>query len=168
MKEIVKQDDIEITVFLSKAAVMVVKWYKVWDDLKSISSRVLIERGPNSPFIAGSLQTGEYDFLLIAPASANTVAKIVNGIADSLITNALALAQKGGVPVYILPTDQELGTIITTLPSGKSLKLFMREIDVENVNKLRLMKGIVVLKKPDEIKDVIKSFINHSNQQAKN
>ncbi|MCS7117029.1 MAG: archaeoflavoprotein AfpA [Nitrososphaerota archaeon] len=160
MKEIVKEENVKVTIFLSKAAVMVVKWYKVWNDLESISPRVLIERDANSPFIAGALQTGKYDLLLIAPASANTVAKIVYGIADTLITNTVALAQKGGMNVYILPTDQESGSIITTLPSGEKLKLIMREVDVENVNKLRSMKGIVVLKRPDEIKDIVKGFTN--------
>jgi len=40
-------------------------------------------------------------------ATSNTVSKIAYGIADSLVTNAVAQAVKGGVPVYIVPVDIE-------------------------------------------------------------
>jgi dihydromethanopterin reductase (acceptor) len=41
----------------------------------------------------------------------------VYGIADSLATNAVAQAQKGDVPVYVVPTDQKEGFVETTLPT---------------------------------------------------
>jgi len=63
--------------------------------LLEISKRVLVEVDANTPFIAGPLQVGRYHSLLIAPATANTVAKIVHGIADTLLTNAVAQTQKG-------------------------------------------------------------------------
>jgi phosphopantothenoylcysteine decarboxylase/phosphopantothenate--cysteine ligase len=44
------------------------------------------------------------DLYLIAPASANTIAKLAHGHADSLVTTAaLAVAGVGGVPVLIAP-----------------------------------------------------------------
>lgn len=52
---------------------------------------------------------------MVSPASANTVAKVVHGIADTLVTNAGASAQKGAVPVYIVSTDQKAGLIETVL-----------------------------------------------------
>ncbi len=44
------------------------------DDLKS-NFNVRIEIDANTQFLAGQLQVGRYDFLLIAPATSNTVAK---------------------------------------------------------------------------------------------
>ncbi|HII86065.1 TPA: archaeoflavoprotein AfpA, partial [Candidatus Bathyarchaeota archaeon] len=45
------------------------------------------------------------DLLLIAPATSNTVAKITNGIGDTMLTNAAIMSLKAFVPVYIVPTD---------------------------------------------------------------
>lgn len=158
MKEVAKREDVKITVFLSKAAVMVVRWYKLWGELQKIFKKVLVEVGPNSPFLAGPLQIGKYDFLLVAPATANTVAKIVNGIADSLVTNCVAQAQKGGTPVYILPSDQELKKTMTMLPTGEKIEIRMREVDVKNTRRLQRMRGISVLREPKEIMGIIEQL----------
>jgi dihydromethanopterin reductase (acceptor) len=53
--------------------------------------------------------------LFISPATSNTVAKIAHGIADSLVTNAVAHALKAGVLVFILPVDIE-GSITSSAP----------------------------------------------------
>jgi archaeoflavoprotein AfpA len=155
MSELTKMRDFEITVVLSKAAVKVVKWYRLWDKLSGIAGKVLVEEDANTPFIVGALQTGKFKCLLIAPATANSVAKIVNGIADTIITNAVAQANKANVDIYILPVDQRKGTTTTILPTGERLELKIRDVDVENTGKLRRMKGIRVLERPDEIKTVL-------------
>lgn len=155
MSELAKTRDLEVTIVLSKDAVKVVKWYRLWDRLSNISSKVFIEQDANTPFIVGPLQTGKFNFFLVAPTTANTVAKIVNGIADTIITNAVAQANKANVDIYILPVDQKKGTITTILPSGKKLELTMRDVDIENTSKLRKMKGICVLEKPEEIKTIV-------------
>ena len=99
---------------------------------------------------------GEFDCFIIAPATANTVAKIAHGIADTLISNAAAQAMKAEVPVYIFPVDQKVGEVITTLPNGKKMKIRVREEDVRNVETLQKMRGITVLSTLDEIEEVIK------------
>src|SRR5208337_486883 len=132
MEELSQEKDLEITVVLSKAAVQVVNWYKLTDKLDSIARKVLVEKDANTPFIVGPLQTGQFDCLLVAPATANTVAKVVNGIADTIITNAISQTNKTNISIYILPVDQKKGSTITTLPGGKKLELMMRDIDVEN------------------------------------
>ena len=154
MKELIKDEKLQIRIFLSKAGKTVIDMYKFWEDLETIG-KVTVEKDANTPFLAASLQLRKYNFFLIAPSSANTTAKIVNGIADTLITNSLSQGIKGGCPVYILPVDQEFGTIVTILPSGKELKLTMRQVDVNNVEKLRQMQGIIVLKKPEDIRGII-------------
>ncbi|MFX1251341.1 MAG: archaeoflavoprotein AfpA [Promethearchaeota archaeon] len=159
MSEIVKVKDLEITAVVSKAAQKVLKWYKLWDKLEIMVHRILVEKDANTPFIIGPAQTGKYDCLLIAPASANTTAKIVNGIADSLITNLVAQTNKTDLEISILPVDQRNETRTTVLPDGKKLELSMREIDVQNTIKLRKMKGMIVLEEPGDIKTIIHRHI---------
>lgn len=151
IEELCEKELLEVTTCLSKAGAMVVRWYGLMDRLKTFSKKVYVEVDANTPFIAGPLQVGKYHSLLVAPATANTVAKIVHGIADTLITNAVAQAQKGRTPVFILPCDQEAGEKPTRLPDGKEIKILIRDIDVENVKKLQTMKGIRVLRAPQEI-----------------
>ncbi|MCP8321658.1 MAG: archaeoflavoprotein AfpA, partial [archaeon] len=91
-----------------------------------------------------------------------TVAKIVNGIADTLVTNAVAQAQKGNVPVYILPSDRETetGKITTILPTGEKKDLIIREVDLMNFEKLKAMKGITVVTSPDKIEEIVKKEVS--------
>ncbi|TFG22073.1 MAG: archaeoflavoprotein AfpA [Promethearchaeota archaeon] len=157
MKELKNEfkDKINITVMLSKEGAVVVKWYKQWDYLNEVVKKVKVENTPNNPFLAGPLQLGKYDLFIVCPVSANSVAKIVYGIADSLITNCVAQAIKGGVIVYLYPSDQHLEPIVTSRPDGSPLVLKIRDIEIENVNKLKKMEGIVVLSDFSEIKPII-------------
>ncbi|MBN2418035.1 MAG: archaeoflavoprotein AfpA, partial [Deltaproteobacteria bacterium] len=132
MYELSKHGDIEITAVVSKAGEAVLKWYKLREKLDIIAVKVLIEKDANTPFIIGPLQTGKYICLVVAPATANTVAKLVHGIADTLLTNCVSMVNKAEKDVYILPVDRERGSITTTLPDGKPFVLTMRDIDVEN------------------------------------
>jgi archaeoflavoprotein AfpA len=149
------KDKIDITVMLSKEGAVVVKWYKQWDNLNEIVQKVKIENTPNNPFLAGPLQLGKYDLFLVCPVSANSVAKIVYGIADTLITNCVAQAIKGGVIVYLFPSDQHLEPIVTSRPDGSTLVLKIRDIEIENVKKLKKMQGIIVISDFSEIKKII-------------
>ncbi len=158
MQEIVEKYDVELMVFLSKAGQQVVTWYRLMDKLLAIVPKIKLEKDANTPFIPGALQKGVYRFLVVMPATANTVAKIVNGIADTLVTNSVSQAQKTGVPIYIYPVDQKPGSITTILPSGDKMKLTTREIDLANVEKLRTMKGMTILSHPSELHEVIKTY----------
>jgi archaeoflavoprotein AfpA len=158
MQEIAQKYDVELMVFLSKAGQQVITWYKLQDKLKAITPKITLEKDSNTPFIPGALQKGIYRFLVVMPATANTVAKIVHGIADTLVTNSVAQAQKTGVPIYIYPVDQKPGSITTILPSGEKLKLTTREIDLANIEKLRTMKGMNVLGHPSELHEIIRNY----------
>ncbi len=61
--------------------------------------------------------------LIVSPTTSNTIGKIVNGIADTLITNAVAQSGKGQVETYIIPVDMESGDLQTVLPSKLELEL---------------------------------------------
>ncbi|RZN40518.1 MAG: archaeoflavoprotein AfpA [Methanosarcinales archaeon] len=156
MNDLSERYDLDIKVYLSKNGELVMKWYNLWKDLKELFSKVSVEHGANSPFIAGQLQMGKFDLFLVCPMSANTAAKIAHGIADSLLTNAVAQAAKAKIPIYIYPADQYEGAVTTILPDGKELTLYMRDVDIENADRLKQMQGITVLESIGEIEGVVK------------
>ncbi|MEZ5334580.1 MAG: archaeoflavoprotein AfpA [Methanolobus sp.] len=155
MVDIKNKSDIEIMVFLSREGETVMKWYHMWNDIQKDFPNFKTEGGPNSPFIAGPLQVGYYDALIIAPTTSNSVAKIVYGIADTLVTNVVAQTAKGSTPIYILPVDREMGTVETVSPEGRVMELKMREVDVSNTKKLAQMENITVINSPDAIYDIL-------------
>ena len=155
MKEIQEDYGVKLTVILSKEGAAVVKWYKKWLPLTRAVEKVKVEKTPNIPFYAGPLQLGKFDFFLCCPVSANTVAKIVHGIADTLITNCVAQAIKGGQKVYLFPSDQDTEPIVTSRPDGSPLILKIRDIELENIRKLKSMEGIEVISDFPEVKSLI-------------
>jgi len=157
MEDLQMNYGVNITVMLSKEGAAVVKWYKKWLKLTETVKKVSIEKTPNIPFYAGPVQIGKFDFFLVCPVSANSVAKIVCGIADTLITNCVAQAIKGGQKVYIFPSDQDTEPIVTTRPDGSPLVLKIRDIELENIKRLHNLEGIHVIAKFSEIKELILS-----------
>jgi flavoprotein len=97
------------------------------------------------------MQIGRYDCFLVAPVTANTTAKVAWGIADTIITNAVAQVAKTDIPIFMLPVDQHPGTTVTTRPGGEKLELKIRRVDLENAERLRTMEGIRVLGGPGDI-----------------
>ena len=114
--------DHEVTIFLSGAAEEVLKMYGLYERVERLTGGKYRELATdsNQKFsypITGRLSLGKYDLLIVSPATANTVSKIVYGIADTLVTNAVAQSGKGAVPVYMVPVDIHPGPIDTVLPS---------------------------------------------------
>jgi len=155
MKVLQEEFNVDITIILTKEGMAVVKWYKKWLALTEAVKRVKVEKTPNIPFYAGPLQLGKYDMFLVCPVSANSIAKIVHGIADTLITNCVAQAVKGGMKVHIFPSDQDLEPIVTTRPDGSPLVLKIRDIEIENIKKLKNMEGIIVIPEFSDIREII-------------
>ena len=121
----------EVTVFLSGAAEEVLKMYGLYENVERITGGKYRELATdsNQKFsypITGRLSLGKYDLLIVSPATANTVSKIVHGIADTLVTNAVAQAGKGAVPVYMVPVDIHPGPVDTVLPSKMELSKCQR------------------------------------------
>ena len=160
MRQIQKEyeDTVEIHVFLSKAAEIVLKFYNLETTLRQNFQKIQVELNSNAPFLAAWMQTRKYEFLLIAPASSNTVAKIANGIGDTMLTNAAIMSLKAFVPVYVAPTDYEQGIVYTKLPNGKDMKLRVRREEVEQVKKLEIMEDVHVLKDPQKIREVFEKW----------
>lgn len=114
-------EDHQVTTFVSLAGEEVLRMYGLLDKLVEISGgsymeEIFLESEAGRSFPkTGRFLLGKYDALVISPATSNTVAKIVHGIADSLITNAVAQAAKGGTSVYIMPVDVS-GEIKSEMP----------------------------------------------------
>ncbi len=157
--------ELEVEVFLSKAGATVAKYYRVEDELRDGFDRVWKEVDANTPFLAARLQVGEFMFMLIAPATSNTVAKLAVGVADTLLTSAALQAVKGYVSVYIMPVDYREGETTTTLPSGKKLTLRVRREDAENVAKLDAMEGIHTFESPDMIPAILEEHMKKGNRR---
>ena len=160
-----KYDDLVIDIYLSKNAKLVLKWYKLWSKLEDTFYDLRTEIDSNSPFLVGKLQMGNYDMFLVAPVTANTTAKVANGIADTLITNAISQGAKARVPIFMYPPDNKPGELETILPGGKKLTLYIRDVDVENVNKIRRMESITVLDSVDDVRRVVTEFIEKKRSE---
>ena len=144
----------DIRVFISKAGDQVLKYYNLSNTLETIFDKTWTEINANAPFLAGKIQLGSFDFLLIAPATSNTVAKISLRIADTLLTNAAIMGQKTATPIYIMPTDYREGTTVTKLPNGKDLRLNITHEDAQHVENLSKMPNTHVFEFPSEIPSI--------------
>jgi len=156
------ENTVEIQVFVSKAAETVLKFYDLEATVRQNFSKVTVEINSNSPFLAAWLQMRKYEFLLIAPATSNTIAKIANGIGDSMLSNAANMSLKAFVPVYVVPTDYKEKIVYTKLPDGKDMKLRIRKEDAEQTRKLEEMEDMSVLSDPREIPAVFKKWFSHN------
>jgi archaeoflavoprotein AfpA len=154
MKQLQKEtaDKVDFDVYISKNGETMLKFYNLFEEVKKSFSKVWVEANSNSPFLAGIVQSQKYAFLLIMPASSNTVAKIVNSISDTLLTNAALMALKAFVPVWIMPVDYKESIIYTKLPNGKDLKLRVRKEEAEQVRKLIATEDVKVFENPGTVR----------------
>ncbi len=115
-------DKHEITVIFSNAGLEVVKMYGYYNKIEKIigknpNNQVVTEEEEKYSYpLSGKLTYNHYDQIIISPTTANTTAKIVHAIADTLVTNIAAQSGKGQIPLIIVPVDQKAGKITTTLP----------------------------------------------------
>jgi len=155
MKDLKKhcEDVVDIHVYLSKAADTMLKFYRLDEELAKSFAKVTVESNSNSPFLAGMLQSRKYEFLLIFPASSNTVAKIVNGIGDTLLTNSAIMSLKAFVPVWVMPVDYKESVISTILPDGKKMKIRVRKEEADQVRKLEATEDVHVFENPMKVRE---------------
>jgi len=145
-----------VDVFLSKAAEEVIRIYSLQDVISVPGVRIYRETLASSPLVV-RLFRGDYGVLVVAPATGNSVAKFVYGIADSLETNMFAQAGKARVPVIVMPTDLE-PEMDSTGPHGEPIKVYPRPIDLENTSKLRKEPGVSVVASVEELEKCLDTF----------
>jgi dihydromethanopterin reductase (acceptor) len=126
LEEVVQEH--QVTVLLSGAGEEVLKMYGLYNRVKNVTGgyyhELVNERDQRWSYpISGRFSLGRYDSLIVSPTTSNTIAKLVNGIADSLVTNAVAQAGKGRVKTLMVPVDLESGDLETVLPSKLELDL---------------------------------------------
>ncbi|WP_258359376.1 flavoprotein [Moorella sulfitireducens] len=151
MELLVKLHDIDV--FISRAAREVLAGYGLLESLLGCGHRLYWDRSASSRAVTG-LYRGYYRLVIIAPATSNTIAKFVAGISDNLVTNLFAHAGKCRVPVVVLPTD--IGPEIDSpAPPGFRVRVYPRNIDLENVARLSTCPGVTVVKHPREIDQIL-------------
>lgn len=142
-------DDVDL--FLSKAAAEVLQQYgykhnigKVFQD--KTSSSVPVEL----------FYEGKYHTLVVAPATSNTIAKMVCGISDNLVTNLYAQAGKTRVSsiIYACDTAPELES---DAPRNNLVKVYPRNIDLENVAKIKTFEATTVVEDMQSLNDSIQA-----------
>ena len=127
-----------VDLFLSKAAAEIIKQYgyehkvaKVYQD--KTASSVPVE----------FFYQGNYHTVVVAPATSNTVAKMVYGISDTLVTNVFAQAGKCRVPTIVFACDTA-PEIESEAPHENMVKVYPRAIDLENMEKLKTFEHTTV------------------------
>ena len=159
MKQLEDNADIRLTVIISKAGEQMLRLYGLWDELTTSFSKVKKESNANVPFIAGPLQLGKYDALVVAPLTANSTAKVAHGIADTLITNAISQTLKGSTPVILYPVDQVDHEVKAVGPKGEEFMIKPRVVDLDNVHSLRGMERVTVVESPLVIPNLVADLL---------
>jgi dihydromethanopterin reductase (acceptor) len=123
-----------VDLYVSAAGEEVLKMYGIkLDDLRQ-KMPVYRDKTASCPPV-GLFYKGYYHTFILAPATSNTIAKCVLGIADSLVTNLYSQAGKCRVPSIVYPCDIA-PEMETTAPSGKVM-VYPRKIDLAGTAKLR-------------------------------
>ncbi len=123
-----------VDLYVSQAGEEVLKMYGIaLADLRE-KMPVYRDKTASCPPV-GLFYKNYYHTFVLAPATSNTIAKCVLGIADSLVTNLYSQAGKCRVPSIVYPCDIA-PEMETTAPSGKVM-VYPRKIDLDGTAKLR-------------------------------
>jgi len=141
-----------VDLYLSAAAAEVLQVYG--HPVKGLRERFRIFRdsAASAPPV-GLFYKGVYDLLVVAPTTSNSVAKMVFGISDTLVTNVYAQAGKCRVPSIVFACDVA-PEMETRAPAGM-VKVYPRPIDLENTERLRQFELTRVVTSLNELCDVL-------------
>lgn len=137
-----------VDLYVSAAGEEVLKMYGIkLDDLRQ-KMPVYRDKTASCPPV-GLFYKGYYHTFILAPATSNTIAKCVLGIADSLVTNLYSQAGKCRVPSIVYPCDIA-PEMETTAPSGKVM-VYPRKIDLAGTATLREFEYTQVVESVDDL-----------------
>lgn len=141
----------DVDLFLSKAAAEILQQYGYKHNVGKVYQDKTASAVPVELFYHGAYHT-----VVIAPSTSNTVAKMVCGISDNLVTNIFAQAGKCRVPtiVYACDTEPELES---EAPRENMVKVYPRRIDLENVAKLKKFEETTVVDNMQQLSSAIQT-----------
>lgn len=141
----------DVDLFLSKAAAEILQQYGYTHNVGRVFQDKTASAVPVELFYHGVYHT-----VVIAPTSSNTVAKMVCGISDNLVTNIFAQAGKCRVPtiVYACDTEPELES---EAPRDNVVKVYPRRIDLDNMQKLKTFEETTVASDMAELEAAIQA-----------
>ena len=142
-------DDVDL--FLSKAAAEVLQQYGYKHNVGKVYQDKTASSVPVELFYEG-----KYHTLVIAPATSNTIAKMVCGISDNLVTNLYAQAGKTRLPSIIFPCDTA-PELESDAPRNHVVKVYPRSIDLENVTKIKTFEATTVVEDMQSLNSIIQA-----------
>ena len=145
--------DVAIDLFFTRAASEVIARYGKQSIFEACDFVIYRENDYSSSGVV-YFSGARYDALVLAPATANTVAKCALGIADSLASNFFAQGGKSGVPIFVLPTDGE-ENIVSVTPSGREIEVRPRPVDLMRLTELSRFPGVIILRSPNEYEKIV-------------
>jgi flavoprotein len=128
----------DVDLFLSKAAAELLQQYGYRHQVGRVFQDKTASSVPVELFYEG-----RYHTLVIAPATSNTVAKMVAGISDNLVTNLYAQAGKTRVPSIVFACDTE-PELDSEAPRENMVKVYPRRIDLKNMEALKTFEETTV------------------------
>lgn len=140
----------EVDLFVSRAAAEILLQYGYQHGVGRVFQDKTASSVPVELFYHGVYHT-----VVIAPTSSNTIAKMVCGISDNLITNIYAQAGKCHIPsiVFACDTAPELES---EAPRDNRVRVYPRRIDLDNVQKLKTFEETTVAADMAELDAAIK------------
>ena len=142
----------DVDVYISQAGEEVLKMYGIsLDDVRAKHS-VYRDKTASSPPV-GHFYNGYYHTFVMAPATSNTIAKCVLGIADNLVSNLYSQAGKCRVPCIVYPCDTA-PEIETTAPGGKVM-VYPRKIDLDGTDKIRTFEYTTVVESVEALIETV-------------
>lgn len=142
----------DVDLFYSRAGEEVIRMYGHDPKALNASSRVYRDRAASAPPV-GLFYRGDYHTLVVAPATSNTVAKMVLGISDTLVTNVYAQAGKCRIPSIVLACDTE--PELDTPAPDRIVRVWPREVDLAHTHKLRSFEATTVVESADKLKQAL-------------
>jgi len=141
----------DVDLFLSKAAAEILQQYGYTHNVGRVYQDKTASAVPVELFYHGAYHT-----VVIAPSTSNTVAKMVCGISDNLVTNIFAQAGKCRVPTIVFACDTE-PEMESEAPRENMVKVYPRRIDLENTAKLKTFEETKVVDNMKQLSDVIQA-----------
>lgn len=141
----------DVDLFLSKAAAEILQQYGYTHNVGKVYQDKTASAVPVELFYHGAYHT-----VVIAPSTSNTVAKMVCGISDNLVTNIFAQAGKCRVPTIVFACDTE-PEMESEAPRENMVKVYPRRIDLENTAKLKTFEETKVVDNMKQLSDLIQA-----------